>query len=287
MPLPIGECLGPYKIVAFIGSGGMGEVYRAHDSRLGRDVALKVMKDQGPGFEKEARATAALNHPNVVTVYDVGANYVVMELLDGESLRQALGRGAFSFRHVIEKGAQIADGLAAAHDARIIHRDLKPENIMIAPDGRPKILDFGLAKRTASRESEEVTLTEPGTVMGTAAYMSPEQVRGQQLDCRSDIFSFGLVLYEMAVGRRAFAAPSLAETMAAIVREAPADLARTLTPAISAFALFEVSVTACLALLTLVHQSLAFQIPSQSPVQEWRRTRRRSSSPIREPSRRL
>src|ERR1700690_2324086 len=143
MPLSIGERLGPYQIVARIGAGGMGEVYRARDSRLDRDVAVKIMKDRRPGFEKEARAAAALNHPNIVTIYDVGPDYVVMELVDGESLRTVLRRGALSFHEVIEIGGQVADGLAAAHAGRLVHRDLKPENIMLARDGRPRILDFG------------------------------------------------------------------------------------------------------------------------------------------------
>jgi len=230
MPLSAGERLGPYQILAQIGAGGMGEVYRARDSRLDRDVALKVMKDRRPGFEKEARAAAALNHPNIVAVYDVGPDYVVMELVEGESLRQVLRRGAFSFRDVIEVGAQITDGLAAAHAARIVHRDLKPENIMIARDGRPKILDFGLAKRTDARHADDATLTEPGTVAGTVGYMSPEQVRGQKLDWRSDIFSLGLVLYEMLTGRRAFTGASAPETMAAIVKEPPAEFGSGVSP---------------------------------------------------------
>jgi eukaryotic-like serine/threonine-protein kinase len=230
MPLPVGERLGPYEILAQIGAGGMGEVYRARDSRLDRDVAVKVMKDRRPGFEKEARAAAALNHPNIVAVYDVGPDYVVMELVEGESLRQVLRRGALSFREVIEIGAQITEGLAAAHAARIVHRDLKPENIMIPRDGRPKILDFGLAQRTEPRDAEEATLTEPGTIAGTVGYMSPEQVRGQKLDWRSDIFSLGLVLYEMLTGRRAFASVSALETMAAIVKEPPADFGSGVSP---------------------------------------------------------
>ena len=230
MPLSAGDKLGPYEILSPLGAGGMGEVYRARDSRLDRDVAVKVMKDRRPGFEQEARAAAALNHPNIVAVYDVGPDYVVMELVEGESLRQVLRRGALSFREVIEVGAQITDGLAAAHAARIVHRDLKPENIMISRDGRPKILDFGLAKRTDARHADDATLTEPGTVAGTVGYMSPEQVRGQKLDWRSDIFSLGLVLYEMLTGRRAFASASAPETMAAIAKEPPADFGSGVSP---------------------------------------------------------
>jgi serine/threonine protein kinase/Tfp pilus assembly protein PilF len=222
MPLPVGECLGPYRIAGILGSGGMGEVYRARDLRLERDVAVKVLKDRKEGSDKEARAAAALNHPNIVAVYDIGPGYVVMELVDGEPLRHALRRGPLPFRDVIEQGAQIAEGLAAAHAAHVIHRDLKPENIVIARGGRPKILDFGLAKRTTPG-LDESTQTNPGTLMGTAAYMSPEQVRGLELDWRSDIFSLGVVLFEMMTGRHPFAAGSIPEMMAAIVRDAPAD----------------------------------------------------------------
>ena len=233
MPLSAGDKLGPYEILSPLGSGGMGEVYRARDSRLDRDVALKVTKDRGPGFEHEARAAAALNHPNIVAVYDVGPDYVVMELVEGESLRQVLRRGALAFREVIETGAQIADGLAAAHAARIVHRDLKPENIMLARDGRPKILDFGLARRSEARDgrdNSDSTLTEPGTVSGTVGYMSPQQVRGEKLDWRSDIFSLGLVLYEMLTGRRAFAGASAPEIMAAIAKEPPAEFGSGVSP---------------------------------------------------------
>jgi len=233
MPFSGDERLGPYQILSVIGAGGMGEVYRARDSRLHRDVALKVMKDR-TGFEKEARAAAALNHPNIVVVYDVGPDYVVMELVEGESLRQVLRRGPLPFRDVVETGAQIAEGLAAAHAAHIVHRDLKPENIVLARDGRPKILDFGLAKRTAPRDAEESTRTTPGAIAGTAGYMSPEQVRGQELDWRTDIFSLGLVLYEMLAGRRAFSCESAPETMAAIVKEPPADFGSGVSPQLQA-----------------------------------------------------
>ena len=215
----------------------MGEVYRAHDTRLDRDVALKIMKDQRAGFDHEARAAAALNHPNIVIIYDVGPDYVVMELVEGEPLSQVLRRGAMTFRDVIDTGAQIAEGLAAAHDAHIVHRDLKPDNIMIARHGVPKILDFGLAKRTAPREGDESTVTGPGTIMGTAAYMSPEQVRGLDLDWRSDIFSLGLVLYEMITGRRAFACVSAPETMAAIVKEPPSDFGSGVNPQLQSLVL--------------------------------------------------
>ena len=233
MPFSTGESLGPYQIVALIGAGGMGEVYRARDSRLERDVAIKILKDRGPGVEKEARAAAALNHPNIVTVYDVGPDYVVMELVEGESLRAVLRRGALSFHQVIEIGGQVADGLAAAHAGRVVHRDLKPENIMLGRDGRPRILDFGLAKRPGLN-NQESTVTEPGSLTGTPGYMSPEQVRGLQLDSRSDIFSLGLILYEMLTGRRAFLAASVPETMAAIVNDRVPEFGSGLSPLLQA-----------------------------------------------------
>src|ERR1035438_8184678 len=211
MPLSPGTRLGPYEILAPLGAGGMGEVYRAHDTRLNRDVALKILPEdlaKDPSrrarFEQEARAVAALNHPNIVAIYDVGDGYIVSELVDGEPLRA----GKLSLRRTIEAAVQIASGLAAAHDAGIAHRDLKPDNILLTRDGRPKILDFGLAKVQATRapaEGETVTVrTEAGVVMGTPGYMSPEQVRGLATDHRSDIFSFGVILHELLSGKRAF-----------------------------------------------------------------------------------
>src|SRR5690348_17677425 len=201
MPVSVGDKLGPYEILAPIGEGGMGEVWKARDTRIDRTVAVKVSKaDFTERFEREARAVAALNHPNIVALYDVGENLIVTELVGGESLRSL----HLTLRHAIEIAAQIADGLAAAHAAGIAHRDLKPENVMVTRDGRAKILDFGLARQYAGTGTNDMTRTLPGTVAGTVAYMSPEQVRGQEVDHRSDIFSFGLVFYEMLSGQPAF-----------------------------------------------------------------------------------
>ncbi|HTS26897.1 MAG TPA: protein kinase [Bryobacteraceae bacterium] len=232
MSLPPGARLGPYEILAPLGAGGMGEVYRARDTRLGRDVAVKILPPEvadDPGrrqrFELESRAVAALNHPNVVAIYDVGDGYIVSELVPGESLRGA----RFGLRKTLDIAAQIACGLAAAHDAGITHRDLKPENILLTREGRVKILDFGLAKMAASAAgaaaTETLTVhTQAGVVLGTVGYMSPEQVRGQDVDHRSDIFSFGVVLYELLSGKRAFAAGSSVETMAAILKQDAPEL---------------------------------------------------------------
>ena len=242
MAIVIGTHLGAYEIHAPLGKGGMGEVYRARDTRLNRDVAIKILPadfaqdaDRLRRFEQEAHATSALNHPNILTIYDFGMHegnpYLVMELLEGEELRAQINNGALPVRKAIEYAQQIAHGLAAAHEKGIVHRDLKPENLFITKDNRVKILDFGLAKlrppRNAAAGSEVATqkqLTNPGTVMGTVAYMSPEQVRGQDLEQRSDIFSFGLILYEMLAGQRAFTGESQAEVMAAIAKEEPPDL---------------------------------------------------------------
>jgi serine/threonine-protein kinase len=236
----IGRTLGHYCIVEKIGEGGMGEVYRAHDERLDRDVAVKVLPvsvAQDPEriarFEREAKAVAKLEHPNILAIYDFGTEegvtYSVSELLEGESLRGRLEGGALGWRKSAEIGASIADGLAAAHGAGIIHRDLKPDNVFITSDGRVKILDFGLARDVAAAAPDEThsptvsRYTDPGAVMGTAGYMSPEQVRGEPADARSDIFALGSVLFEMATGHRAFARDTAAETMTAILREQPGD----------------------------------------------------------------
>ena len=235
--------LGPYEIVAPIGAGGMGEVYRATDTRLGRDVALKLLPRafaSDPGrlarFEREARAVAGLSHPNILALFDVGTHdgmvYAVTELLEGETLRARLGGGPLPARKAVDYAAQAARGLAAAHEKGIVHRDLKPENLFVTGDGRVKVLDFGLARQQqAAAEAEDTrspTLAQPtdaGTVLGTVGYMSPEQVRGEPVDTRSDIFSLGCVLYEMLAGGRAFLRETAAETMTAILREDPPDLA--------------------------------------------------------------
>ena len=250
MRLAIGKKLGPYEIVGALGSGGMGEVYRARDGRLGRDIALKVLPEAVAThperlrrFEQEARATAALNHPNILSVFDIGAHddlqYVVSELLDGHDLRAELAQGPVPIKRAVEWATQVCQGLAAAHDKGIVHRDLKPENLFLTRDGRVKILDFGLAK-LAEGASDGVSVTStgalgtmPGVVLGTVAYMSPEQVKGQTADHRSDIFSFGLVLYELLSGKGAFRAPSAIETMSAILREDPPELPDAVPPAVA------------------------------------------------------
>jgi serine/threonine protein kinase len=240
MALLTGTRFGSYEILSLIGVGGMGEVYRAHDSHLNRDVAVKVLLNLSTDpqrlhrFEQEARAAGALNHPNILAVFHMGtyegAPYLVSELLEGETLRQAVKRGPLPVRKVIDYGVQIARGLEAAHERGIAHRDLKPENLFLTRDGRIKILDFGLAKLTQPPQSSEygtttvTTGTEPGVVMGTVGYMSPEQVRGDSSDHRTDIFAFGAVLYEMMAGKRAFQKPTATETMTAILREDPPNI---------------------------------------------------------------
>jgi Tol biopolymer transport system component len=239
LPLTTGSRLGPYEIVAVIGSGGMGVVYRARDLRLKRDVALKVLppelaRDAGRvlRFEQESLAAAALSHPNVLSVFDVGIDesgpYVVSELLEGETLGEALLRGALPHRIALDVATQTARGMAAAHQRGIVHRDLKPENIFVTADGRVKILDFGLAKLTepigALPHAVTAVATIPGTVLGTAGYMSPEQVRGEATDFRTDIFAFGAVLYEMLSGTRAFGGDSAVETMTFILKADPPEL---------------------------------------------------------------
>lgn len=253
MPLQIGTKLGPYEILAPLGAGGMGEVYKAKDTRLDRLVAIKVLPehlaknpDSLARFEREAKAVAALNHPNITGLFDIGREgttaYAVMELLEGESLRSRLMQGPLSPRLATELAVQMAHGLAAAHDKGVVHRDLKPENLWVTSDGRLKILDFGLAKQVAAFSSGAGSLvptesipspgvhTEQGAILGTMGYMSPEQVRGESVDARSDIFSFGVVLFEMLTGKRAFARPTAADTMAAVLKEDPPDLDETSRP---------------------------------------------------------
>lgn len=240
MTLAAGVKLGPYEIVGPLGAGGMGEVYRARDPRLGREVAIKVVSnavsdaDHLRRFEQEARAASALNHPNILSVYDVGvyegAPYLVTELLEGVTLRDRLGNGPLAPRRAVECAVQVAEGLAAAHDKGIVHRDLKPENIFVCRDGRTKILDFGLAKLIAPEPGDETVTdmrfrdqTREGVALGTAGYMSPEQVRGDKTDGRCDIFSFGAVLYEMLSGQRAFEGRTSADRASAILKDDPPD----------------------------------------------------------------
>jgi Tol biopolymer transport system component len=241
MTIAAGTKLGPYEILSPLGAGGMGEVYKARDSRLDRTVAIKVLStgfaarpDRLHRFEQEARAAGQLNHPNITAVYDIGstdgAPYVVQELLEGKTLRDTLTGGRLPPRKAVDYALQIANGLAAAHEKGIVHRDLKPENIFITRDGRAKILDFGLAKLTHPYEASSgpgapgATATEPGVVLGTLGYMSPEQVSGEPADARSDIFSFGAILYEMLSGQRAFRGNSAADTMTAILTGDPPEL---------------------------------------------------------------
>ena len=240
-----GDMLGSYKVLELIGRGGMGEVYRARDTRLKRDVAIKAMPrafaadgERLRRFEQEARAAAALNHPNILSVYDMGVRaglpYMVSELLEGQNLRELLRQGPIPASNALHYAIQAARGLAAAHDAGIIHRDLKPDNLFICKDGRLKILDFGLAKLTRSNqldpENEAAPETEAGRVFGTVGYMSPEQVRGQVADHRSDIFSFGAILYELFSGKRALGGDSPADRISAILHQDPSDLTSVVPP---------------------------------------------------------
>ncbi len=242
MGLSTGVKLGPYEVMQPVGAGGMGEVYRARDPRLGREVAIKILPasfSADPNrlrrFEQEARAAAALNHPNILAVYDVGTRegspYIVSELLEGETLRERLRLGAIPVRKAVDYALQIARGLAAAHDKGIVHRDLKPENIFVSKDGRVKILDFGLAKLVhTDANNDDMTRTlqsEAGTVIGTVGYMSPEQVRGKTPDVRTDLFSFGAILYEMLAGERAFKGDTAADTMTAILTKDPPELTQS------------------------------------------------------------
>ena len=244
MTISAGSMLGPYEILSPLGAGGMGEVYRARDRKLDRDVAIKVLPESMAGdpetlgrFEREAKAVAALSHPNILSIFDFGAHdgraYAVTELLEGETLRDKIEAGPISSKLAVDYALQIAEGLAAAHERGIVHRDLKPENVFVTRDGHLKILDFGLAKRTESEPGDETSSptasrhTEPGTVMGTVGYMSPEQVRGLSVDHRSDIFSLGVLLYELLSGRKAFKRDTAGDTIAAILKEEPPELSES------------------------------------------------------------
>src|SRR5438093_4480230 len=244
MTLSQGERLGPYEVLASLGAGGMGEVYQARDTRLGREVAIKVLpeelyRDVGrlKRFEQEACSASALNHPNIITVHQIEQSgpilFIVMELVAGKTLRELLFPGPLSIKKALLIASQVADGLACAHEAGIVHRDLKPENLMVTKDDRAKILDFGLAKLTlAVPEGDSPTIattvtgvTEPGVVLGTVGYMSPEQASGLTVDYRSDQFSFGSILYEMTTGRRAFQKKTAAQTLCAIIQDEPEPIA--------------------------------------------------------------
>src|SRR5262245_41757944 len=244
MTLAAGSRVGPYEILAPLGAGGMGEVYRARDTRLGREVAVKVLPaglSQDPErlkrFEREARSASSLNHPNIVTIHDIGSqdsiSYIAMELVEGSSLRSLLLPGPMPVRRLLQVGAQIAEGLAKAHSSGIVHRDLKTENVMVTEDGHVKLLDFGLAKLTgadssSSGRTQAPTVsgaTQEGIILGTVGYMSPEQAVGEKIDYRSDQFSLGSILYEMATGKRAFQRASAPQTLAAIIQDEPEPIA--------------------------------------------------------------
>ena len=240
MALASGDRLGPYVITAQLGAGGMGEVYRARDPRLNRDVAIKVMRASAvidaewrSRFTHEARAVSALSHPNIVTVHDVGTEgdvaYMVMELVDGQTLDRMIPASGLRVGEILRIGAQVADACARAHATGIIHRDLKPANVIVQPDGRVRVLDFGIAKLMAPGEvaggaAPDATGTSPGVVLGTAAYMSPEQAEGRPVDARSDIFSLGAMLYEMCTGQRPFKGDSAVTVMAAVLQQEPPPL---------------------------------------------------------------
>ena len=230
MPILVpGQSLGPYEVLSALGAGGMGEVYLARDTRLRREVAIKVSAERfSERFEREARAIASLNHPNICTLYDVGPNYLVMELVEGPTLADRIARGAIPLEETLQIARQIGDALEAAHAKNVVHRDLKPGNIKIKPDGTVKVLDFGLAKigGTPALESENsptisMSATQAGVILGTAAYMSPEQARGQTVDKRADIWSFGVVMYEMLTGRRLFKGQDVSETVASVIKDQP------------------------------------------------------------------
>src|SRR5438093_6919763 len=244
----VGKLIGHYRIESLIGVGGMGEVYRARDERLGRKAALKLLPDsltideaQLSRFKNEARSASALNHPNILTVYEIGAEgnvqFIATEFIEGDTLRTALASGRMSAHKALEIAVQVASALAAAHEAGVVHRDIKPENIMLRPDGYAKLLDFGIAKLTEQRlasddhtvETTGVLQTRPGLVLGTAHYMSPEQARGQKVDARSDIWSLGVVLYEMVAGSPPFRGETPSDCIAAILTTEPPPLSGVLS----------------------------------------------------------
>jgi serine/threonine protein kinase len=230
MPISAGDRLGPYEILGLIGKGGMGEVYRARDPRLNRDVAIKISQAQfSERFEREARAVAALNHPNICTLYDVGPNYLVMEFIEGEGLDGRVKAVPLPLEEALGIARQIGAALEEAHDKGITHRDLKPANVKMRTDGTVKVLDFGLAKH-ASEGATQVTensptlsmaATQAGVILGTAGYMSPEQARGKRVDKRADIWAFGVVLYELISGKRLFEGEDVSHTMAAVIMQEP------------------------------------------------------------------
>ncbi|NHZ73719.1 MAG: protein kinase [Nitrospirae bacterium] len=241
MALEPGSRLGPYEILAPLGAGGMGEVYRARDERLDREVAIKVLPEdlaEDANFEREAKAVASLSHPNILAIHDFGregtVTFAVTELVDGDTLEELIDEGRVPQRKAIDYCRQIANGLAAAHDKGVVHRDVKPANVIVNREGRVKILDFGLAKLEPLTDDEAPTMaaisgagTAPGAVLGTVGYMAPEQVRGVEADHRADIFSLGAILYELLSGQRAFRAESAVETMSAILKEDPPELSST------------------------------------------------------------
>src|SRR5579864_6944986 len=235
MPLSVGDKLGPYEILAPIGAGGMGEVYRARDPRLDREVAIKVSAERfSERFEREAKVVASLNHPNICHLYDVGPNYLVMELVEGPTLAERIAKGPIPLDDALKIATQIVEALDAAHEKGITHRDLKPGNVKIRPDGTVKVLDFGLAKVAPARAGDSensptlsMAATQAGFILGTAGYMSPEQARGEPVDKRADIWAFGVVLHEMLTGKRVFEGKTVSDTLAAVLMKDP-DL--TLVP---------------------------------------------------------
>ncbi len=240
MPISIGTQLGSHEITALLGKGGMGEVYRARDLKLKRDVAIKILPeefardaDRVSRFQREAEVLASLNHPNIAAIYDLeeagGSRYIVLELVDGETLAERLRRGPLPIEEALDIAKSVCDALEAAHEKGVVHRDLKPANVKITPDGKVKVLDFGLAKaREGAAEDVDLSnsptlmsVSASGTILGTTAYMSPEQAKGAVLDRRTDVFAFGSVLYEMLTGQCTFPGDTVSEILAAVIRAEP------------------------------------------------------------------